>query len=1071
MITSRLLLIAASLLGAFPAWASEPVILDFGWGIPDQPAAGVSLVPPSPAAGAKSPEVVETGTRGKALEFDGAGRKLIYQRAESVGKAQTILAIVRADFEPEEDITGEGGRWVFDASSSKFRDVFRIWWRGSDLWLQTGASFTGDAPDGMTVRFSAEELGLVKSKWLFIGFSVESDGTAWGFVGPLAGKPILKRAEVAGTGKLPATPTKQFAIGGPLAAEPKAGNQITVDQMAVYPRHLTPAEILGAYELAVSGKGLSKEVPSATQAKVDALLAATPGKDVDPLQKERIVTDKMVLEFDQGWLTQWQNLETGETVNFGKPELTRTMENRHYAPGPWWVDWKLPANISATGTQWSMSAEKVDATAVRLTQTAERANDRPVHALQWGIRIPYDKVKLLHMPKGMPPSRLIGAGTLDMPLFPGPSYGGRTSLDAGNWALRFYVIEGQTGGLLIYMEDPELQHYGSLEFKKGKDEVLISNRSICPPPWKSKYTSSRWVVQQFTGGSNVAAQLYQDYLVKAYHLKKVVDRPTAWAKKLGFVFVGAPWAEPLPFPGMKRPMFNYTDGWEEGMRVNTQWLKNVSQVLDPKSVMFYTGSWKLIPNIDKGIPDAGIDPFFALMAPKARNMGYHVMLHFNGINMTTDTVIYARFWEGQAKIRGDKELRGPIRSLYTGLTIGKKEGAAPGGWTEKMGWNPPSGEFAMNPADQQWRYILVSQIVSAVKATGADALHIDVPVLIPDMNCVEYGMNSMEGWREFGKLLRTTLDESGLQHVAIATESTPCEALLPYVDFAQAMRSKSLVGIVDGAISGKYMQNEAAMILTQAGEERASLIRLRESMDKEEKKFNSEYAKLFFRNMKEFTEPSINNMVVGPYVQAYPHLGSAVPMHQGRRGSADDILRNQIIESLAVWASFIHDTPPSSSAWGWAMFMDVPPYDQLDVTQLYRRESLGDPGKSIRKNARIFSKFDYGKLALARFWEDQTPQLTAPGGWQKGDVAQYQLKDGRGLRIYRSDPDTMRLQLSDGSVLAEVDLFAGWKNDQVLMKGYEPTWLKDQIDDFAAPPVDLRSNMTSSTAESKESSR
>ncbi len=1048
--SSRFLCSVALILGLGSLRAAAPLDLDFSQNIPVQPAEGVKLISPSP--GAQSFELKDS-ERGKALVLDKPGQKLLFDGAWDAGKPYTVFVIVRADFEPEIDANGEKGRWVFDGSASEFRQVARIAWKGSTLGLYAGEAFNREDQNGMFIPFSSEELGSIKGKWLLIGFSVQQDGRAFGICGTLDGnKPILRAAQVLGAGKMAVSGNKRFAMGGPVVENAKIANDISIARLVVYPQGLSPEQLLAAFDAARAGKNLASGLTPADAARTQSLLAHGAGTpDVNPPQKTKIATSQMILEFEDGWLTRWENLETSEKVEFGKPAITRSGADRQYAPGPWWVDWKLPGNLLATGTQWKMNVAKVDGTAVRLTESAERADDLLVHGVQWGIQVPYDQIRLLHIPKGMPPARLVGTDTLNMPLVPSIALSGRLGMDAGNWALRFYVIEGKTGGLLIYMEDPELEHYGTLEFKKGENSVIISNRSIAPPPWKSSYTGSRWVIRQFTGGSNVAAQLYQDYLAKAYHLTKVSERPTAWATKLGYDFVGSPWSELLPHKGKTRPSFNYTDAWEESMAVNTQWLENVAKVLKPESVLFYTGGWKLIPNIDKGIPDAGVDPFFVYMCPRARQMGFHVMLHFNGINLSTDTVSYARFWDHEAKARGDGELRGPIRNLYTGQLMGHTQGGPPGGWSEKMGWNPPSGEFTMNPADEQWRYILVSQIVSAIKATGADALHIDVPVLIPDMNCVQYGMNSMQGWRAFGKLLRGELDKNGLQHVAIATETTPNEGLLPYVDFAQAARSKSILGIVDGIASGKYTLSETAMITTQSGKDKDAVLRLREEMDRTKTKFNADYARMFLKSMKELSEPSINNMVIAPYVQAYPHLGSLTPVLRGQRGNPDDELKAQIVESLHMWASVQHDTPPNGTAWGWAMFMDVPPYDQLEVTDIYRKQSIGNPKSSIRKNGRIFSKFDYGKFALARFWGTLTPQIQPPGQWQPGDIGRYTLNDGKTLRVYRADPQTLRWEYVGGPVLTELDLFEGWKNDALLMKGYEPLWLKNQIDDYYRP--------------------
>ncbi len=48
--------------------------------------------------------------------------------------------------------------------------------------------------------------------------------------------------------------------------------------------------------------------------------------------------------------------------------------------------------------------------------------------------------------------------------------------------------------------------------------------------------------------------------------------------------------------------------------------------------------------------------------------------------------------------------------------------------------------------------------------------------------------------------------------------------------------------------------------------------------------------------------------------------------------------------------------------------------------------------------------------------------------------------------VTRSAPTTMRWQFTDGTTLAELDLFDGWKNDQLLLAKYAPHFLDNQLD-------------------------
>ncbi len=1044
-------LLLASLVFSLPlAHAAPDVFLDASTGsaqLQSAPGITANILPP---ADSPAPAIREADQR-KALSFQDKARLLL---DTSIDSNQPFSIFVLFRIPPTNGPVDTAKCVILDASGTPFYDVLRVQWSDGTLSVRVGHSFKND-PSGLSVTFAAEETEPFRGQWMFLGLSMQT-GKGWACLGGLSSPEVLlKAARVSGAGALPAREKTRFSLGTALN-EVKSGNEFLLGQLAIIRSALTPEQLVGLALAVQSGKPLNTSFSPADSAKVAALLDVNK-PDLPQPQRQRIETPQMLLEFEDGWLVRWENRETGEKIDFGRPDIKRsTLDDRHYLPGPWWVDWKLPADLEATRTQWASNITQLSPSAVSLQQTATRPGNRQVHAMQWGIQVPYDQVDAIHFPKGMPPSRMSGKDSLGTFVVPSHDLGGRLGELAarGQWRLRFYQIQGRTGGLLIYMDDPDLDHYAALEFKKEPHGLIISNRSICSPPWQNSYTGGKWVIQQYTGYVGAGAQYYQDYLANAFHLTPLKDRPTGWAKKVGLMFVNAPWTNPLPVPGKRRPEYNYSTDWEESIRAGEQWLDNLAKIIDPSQVMIYTVDWRLIPNIDRGLQDYEPDPFFSIMCRKARARGFHVMLHTCAPMLSSDSVTYERFFVAQAKLFGEPNIKGHVfHALKGGWVGGDGKPSAPGGWTIRSGYNRPAFDIGMNPAFEGYRYILASSIVSALRATGADAVHLDVPNAEIDLRSAEYGMNGLQGYRAFGKLLRTLLDESGLQNVAIGTEVTPSEALLPYVDFAQTTRGKSIQGFVDGIATGKYTMSEENMIVGQSGAELEKLKKLREAMDAGQfaGKFNAEFTRAFLRKMRELGEPNINSMVIAPYVQAMPHLGQT-NNYAGKRDNPDDVLENQIVDSLTSWSALQHDTPPFFGA-TWSMFMDVPPYDQLDVIQRYRREGYADPAKSIRKNGRFLNQFDYGKLALARFWADQTPQTLPPAKWARSDIALYSLKDGRQLRIFRADPQTLRLAFSTGETLAEIDLFTGWKNAAPLIDKYQPLWLKNQIDEYFQAPA------------------
>lgn len=769
-------------------------------------------------------------------------------------------------------------------------------------------------------------------------------------------------------------------------------------------------------------------------------------------QSANIETENMQIVFEDGWLTRWVNKVSGETVDFGRLDIDRgDRDMRHYKPGAWWVDWKTPDDLEAVKSQWKMNLEQTGPDEVTFSQAVQQAEGE-VQAAQWGLRVPYDQIDAVHFPKGLSPARMAGRDTVTG-YFVTKTYhfGGRKAVMGGGgaWRLRFYQVQGKTGGLLIYFADPEMQHGACLEFyDETEGELVISNRSLAEPPWKNEYNGGKWVIRQYQGYVHQGAQIYEDWLKEAYDLTYLEDRPTAWAKDLAYVFVNSTFTNPLPYPGMRRPLYNYSGDWERSMEVDRQWLDNLAQVVEPEKVMFYISNWKYVPSHDMSWPDHSIDPYFAKMVGEVRRRGFHVMLHFHNTLLHEESQFYPRYARKQDDLRGldteDKMIWGAGHDAIRNQEMISRDKQFGNSWSERQGYEGDGiiqSAWLMNPAYEGWRYMFVSAILSAVRATNADAVHLDVPNYWIDLHNERYGMTCQQGYRAFYKLLRETLDENGYEHVAIANEVTPHEAALPYVDFAQTSRDNS----VGNLLSGKFGVPEN--FGNQTGEDLQKLLDLRKQAaeEAENKRFIPEYFRVFLSNMRELGEPDINSLASGRFVQGYPHLGAHMP-YSGGYGAEDPnvMIHNRVHQALCIWYGFTHDTYLHSSGGHYNMFMDAKPWEDLEVLQIYRKWVRDNMG--TRYTGKYHNNLDYGKFALARFWADQEPKLMAPGRMERSDIARYKLKDGRELRLTRSDPLTLRFYFDGGETLAELHLFDGWKNDERLMEKYEPVFLKNQLD-------------------------
>lgn len=759
------------------------------------------------------------------------------------------------------------------------------------------------------------------------------------------------------------------------------------------------------------------------------LASAAAGQTVD--------TPQMRIVFEDGYLTDWTHKQTGERVQFGKADV----DEIHHRPGAWWRRGDVPDDTRAP---WQLNLAKRDETAVVVSpQTSQPGG--VAQAVQWSINVPYDKIDAIHFPRGLAPARLAGKDAIDA-FFIRRSYyfeNRDAVISSHDWRQRYYVIQGETGGLLIYMEDPDLEHFASLEFKyPRKDELVIANRSIAAPPWTESYQGGRWVIRQYTGWVNEAAAIYQAYLSKTFNLTPLVERPTRWVEDLAWTFVGAPWTSPLPHKGQARPLYNYTAGWKESMAVDEQWLENLSQVLEPDKVMFYLTAWRQDGH-DRGFPTHSVDPYFAHMVGKVRRMGFHVMLHIHNHLVQDNSSFYLRYVKNQARLLGQEDGETPFgvgRDFLRDTDIIQRDKYFGSGWYDKQGLPGKMTGYHMTPAYEGWQYMKAAEILSAIRATGADAIHLDVPSAWPEEHNELYGMNSQQGMREMYRIIRETLDENGLEYVAIATELTPGEGYIRYVDLAQNTRHNSAAQILKGEyIAERLIELQLGDDLDAANAARAKL-----ASQEEAQRFDVEMYKGALAKMRELGEPAIDAMVISPYVQGYPHLGALWPTTGGYKDDPNAPVHNHVTQALGLWYTMTKDTMPFSGGGAYNMFMDVEPWDDLEVLQIYRKRFARS---GVRVQGKVFTRLEYGKFALARFWQDMNPRLAPPEDWQRGDIARHDLRDGSVMVVTRPDPLVMRWRIEGGPVMAELHLFDGWRNDDWLLSRYAPTFLDNQLDE------------------------
>lgn len=775
---------------------------------------------------------------------------------------------------------------------------------------------------------------------------------------------------------------------------------------------------------------------------------------------QEVTSSEFSATFSDGWLVSWTNKRTGEVFDFGRPSDPSSVPV-NYRPGSWPIPgYQQDGKTAAWTLQATPGAGQPDG--LVLTQSID-VTDGLAQTVQWSLRLPLDKIEGSYWPTGLT-NRMLAKDVQTPEGAIGKNYYFKNRaavLSSHQWRHRYFVIQGKKGGLAIYVDDPELDHFSAIEMDASKfpSEVILTQRSLASPPWTSRYQSAKWRIVQYDGWVNNGAEVVRTHLATAYDLKPLSERPTAWVQDLAYAFVKGPFTDPATrFPGTINP--NYTENWKESLALVDQWLDNLSQVVEPAKVMIYVNWWRYAAH-DTMFPEHSIDPFFAHAVGHIRKRGFHVMLHFhNHLAQDGASAFFGRYiakqdeWHRAAYPNRPHAIGDPEGKIMWGVgydfvrrtEVVQRDKDFGTTYSKRQGLPTRMTGYHMSPAYEGWRYMKVAEILSALRATGADALHIDVPAVWPEGK-ERYGINSQQGSREFFKLLRETLDSNGLEHVAIATEATPGEGYMRYVDMAQLVRGSSITSMLDGISVDTMIELQLGDDLDKANAIRAAATARYPTEAgkkiKEELRFDAKAVGERLAKIRELGEPNIDAMVSAPYVRAYPHLGSASALMGGYPGDPAVAVHNQAALALHTWAT-LHRGAPFNSTPQLLTFMDAAPWNEAPEVAAIRKE-VAASGK--RTDGKILNAFNYGEFALARWWQQNQPRFAPLPEWQKGDVARYRLADGRSFTVRRNEKNPLVLNLAvDGRILADIDIFGGWENADTLLTDHGPEFLRNQID-------------------------
>ncbi|MYK22367.1 hypothetical protein F4054_08905 [Candidatus Poribacteria bacterium] len=446
-------------------------------------------------------------------------------------------------------------------------------------------------------------------------------------------------------------------------------------------------------------------------------------------------TDRYFARFEKGVLAHFHNKLTRETYT----DLTQEDEN-----------WRVGETFLGTldrRVNHLKSVEKISPLQVAITQE----EDGITHRLLVGIDSETGDLLIQHIGDSEA-GRIVGVqwglknlshASVDMIL---PAMGGviinegnqehpPTYRYPGNWEAQLAIFQGSRGGFFVRADDSQF-YFKELLYDSKSEQFRLSFLTIAFAPFEQRQqlTSPPWRLNVYKGDWKVPARMYREWMHAAFPPPN--RNASAWVNDIECVI-------------------KYQRGHDVDLELEV--LGRLNVLVDPSKTLIYVYGW----HEDEGDPPHRRNGFKANLGDfveSAHRYGFKIMLHSSMSHIQVSDQNYEVFAEYH------------VRDPYTG---------------EKQGWklNDPTYRTpaaTINPASNEFRRMLVSELKYVLDTYRIDAVHLDFSIhVLNDKNGRIDGLTMAEGTILLHQEIRDAIPD-----LVISGESLT-ELSAPYENFAQ----------------------------------------------------------------------------------------------------------------------------------------------------------------------------------------------------------------------------------------------------------------------------------------------
>jgi hypothetical protein len=282
-----------------------------------------------------------------------------------------------------------------------------------------------------------------------------------------------------------------------------------------------------------------------------------------------------------------------------------------------------------------------------------------------------------------------------------------------SWEAGLAIFQSREGGFWVHTQDNRYR-YKAIQTGLESDPYVIGFDSEAYGPLDNNLNAGGicWRINTFQGDWHTPAENYRKWYWKAYNLESEEQRRQPW---INDVKLALSWCPGKP-----------------------EILDALAKKVSPEKVLLHFSDWRT-DGYDENYPDYNASKSAKAFIKKCSEMGFHVMPHFNSIDMDPSHPVYAQVRDFQYRSVETKKLQG--WSWYKGRSIGVPESNV-----NRLDNRDKKVMVKIHPGLTMWRSILGENILKAVRELSLDTVFIDVTLCIWNIhNCLVESMAPTEG--------------------------------------------------------------------------------------------------------------------------------------------------------------------------------------------------------------------------------------------------------------------------------------------------------------------------------------